>query len=226
MMDPSLTVMQVGSNYAVFLEKIADMFESIAHTLPQYQQLHESCKHQLHFQSQSQDARLAALMSYVYADMIQFCLDLYRMLSRGHHGTLLFTYENPAFWNIRNSRLKIPGRRFPIRKCLPFCYGAVRPHPTNYFEPLSTFSVTKLAQDIASISNPKLSSNVWYYLTLCRGWTATSSPLVTYNTLAPARLALRPSRSAPPTAQNMVRRRDQKSNPGPRHDSATSKRVH
>lgn len=72
------------------------MFETVARGLPQYQQLHEACKHQLRFQSRSHDERLAALLSYVYADMVQFCMDVYRMFSRGSRSKLLFTYKNPT----------------------------------------------------------------------------------------------------------------------------------
>lgn len=84
------------------------MFETIAHVLPQYQQLHAACKHQLRFQSQSQDERLAALMSYVYADVIQFCLDVYRMFSRASHGKLLFL-------RTKNSSIPTASYRFVIR---------------------------------------------------------------------------------------------------------------
>ena len=82
--------MQVGSDYVPFLEKITDMFEAIAHELPQYQQLHDSCRHQF---QRRQDDRLTSLMSYVYADIIQFCLELYCMFSKGPQGMLDFTYK-------------------------------------------------------------------------------------------------------------------------------------
>ncbi|KAF2467048.1 uncharacterized protein BDR25DRAFT_267857 [Lindgomyces ingoldianus] len=76
-------VFKLGSNYVLFLEKIADMFESIAHALPQYQQFHDSCRRQ--FQEVRHD-QMITLMSYVYADIIQFCLELYHMFSRGSQG--------------------------------------------------------------------------------------------------------------------------------------------
>ncbi|ORY12258.1 hypothetical protein BCR34DRAFT_306723 [Clohesyomyces aquaticus] len=79
-------VFKLGSAYVLFLEKIADMFETVAMQLPQYQQFHHTCKGQ--FQETQQD-RVTTLMSYVYADIVQFCLELYRMFSRGSPGVKL-----------------------------------------------------------------------------------------------------------------------------------------
>jgi hypothetical protein len=75
--------MQVGSHYVLFLEKACEMFSSMARSLPQYGQILTSCKQ--HFETAQQDDLI--LLSYVYADIVTFCLELYCMFSRGFHGT-------------------------------------------------------------------------------------------------------------------------------------------
>ncbi|KAF2266654.1 hypothetical protein CC78DRAFT_531460 [Lojkania enalia] len=79
-------IFKVGSSYVLFLEKVADMFEAIARVLPQYRQFQDTCRQ--HSQN-SQHHRLTSLMAYVYADIVQFCLDLYRIFSRGSQGARL-----------------------------------------------------------------------------------------------------------------------------------------
>jgi hypothetical protein len=64
------------------------MFEAIAHILPPYQQIFETIQHVgVDAQLPSEDARLAALLSHVYADLVQLFLDLYRTFCRGAQGT-------------------------------------------------------------------------------------------------------------------------------------------
>ena len=77
-------LVQAASKYAIFLEKVAQLLESIAHVLPVYRQIYQSCKAQ--YQSNNHDGRLVVLMSYIYADLMQFCLDVYRMFSRCSQG--------------------------------------------------------------------------------------------------------------------------------------------
>ncbi|KAF2737363.1 hypothetical protein EJ04DRAFT_510470 [Polyplosphaeria fusca] len=77
------SAIKAGSQLVFFLEKIADMFEAIAYALPQYQHFHDSCKQQ--FQESGQD-RLTTFMSLVYADLVQFCLEVHHMFSRNPQG--------------------------------------------------------------------------------------------------------------------------------------------
>ncbi|KAF2692106.1 hypothetical protein K458DRAFT_381930 [Lentithecium fluviatile CBS 122367] len=104
-------VFQVGSNYTLFLEKVADIFETIARVLPPYQQVYEACKHRWQFRSQSHDQRPAVLMSSVYADVVQFSLELYRFFSRGlAQGVALrhLHLSSPTiFWRPLDSRLAL-----------------------------------------------------------------------------------------------------------------------
>lgn len=81
---------QACNDYPSFQEKIADMFEVIAHILPPYKQIYEACRrNNSHSHAQSEDDRLAAIMSYVYADLIHFSLDIYRIFCRDPRGMFL-----------------------------------------------------------------------------------------------------------------------------------------
>jgi hypothetical protein len=80
---------QAGSSYVLFLEKVTHIFENLSHVLPNYQQLYEGVKRQLH---NAFDDRIYTLMSYVYADVAQLWLDIYHVFSRGSTGRLSFTY--------------------------------------------------------------------------------------------------------------------------------------
>ncbi|KAF2184456.1 hypothetical protein K469DRAFT_185232 [Zopfia rhizophila CBS 207.26] len=97
-------VFKIGSNYILFLEKIADMFESIAHVLPRYTQFHDTCRRQ--FQETRHDWP-TSLMSYLYAEIIQFCLELYRIFSRGSQGVGLrhrIGFLTTVLWEPLDSR--------------------------------------------------------------------------------------------------------------------------
>ncbi|PSN68713.1 hypothetical protein BS50DRAFT_490737 [Corynespora cassiicola Philippines] len=98
-------VFKAASKYAIFLEKVAQLLESIAHVLPVYRQIYQSCKAQ--YQSNNHDGRLVVLMSYVYADLMQFCLDVYRMFSRCSQGGKLRHLRlssTPIIWRPLDSR--------------------------------------------------------------------------------------------------------------------------
>ncbi|OAL48734.1 hypothetical protein IQ07DRAFT_513277 [Pyrenochaeta sp. DS3sAY3a] len=102
-------VFKIGSNYVTFLEKIVDMFEVIAHILPPYQQIFETIQHAgVDAQLPSEDARLAALLSHVYADLVQLFLDLYRTFCRGAQGSglrhLSLDSTQSALWRPLDSR--------------------------------------------------------------------------------------------------------------------------
>ncbi|KAF1940879.1 hypothetical protein EJ02DRAFT_405735 [Clathrospora elynae] len=102
-------VFKVGSGYAFFLEKIADMFEAIANIVPPYQQIYEVCRHDiLGSHLDDQDGHLATLMSYVYTDLVQLCLDFYRVFCRGTQGCglrhLTLGTTQAALWRPLDSR--------------------------------------------------------------------------------------------------------------------------
>jgi hypothetical protein len=69
---------QVASEYVLFLEKIADIFEAMANILPPYHQIYTICKRRMGVAHvDAEDEQLATLMSYAYADMVRICLDFY-----------------------------------------------------------------------------------------------------------------------------------------------------
>ena len=83
---------QMSSFYILLLEKVADMFEAIAHTMPPYQQVYdEACRGDSSQPSVKQENHhLAELLSYVYADFVQLFLEIYQLFCRGSQGTLDF----------------------------------------------------------------------------------------------------------------------------------------
>jgi hypothetical protein len=65
------------------------MFEAIAHVVPPYQQIYETCRaNTSDSMVREEDCHLAALMSYVYADFVQLFLEIYFIFCRGTQGTL------------------------------------------------------------------------------------------------------------------------------------------
>jgi hypothetical protein len=63
------------------------MFEAIAHIIPPYQRIYEVCKRNTpDAHTKAEDYDLAALISYVYADLVQFFLELYQTFCRGTQG--------------------------------------------------------------------------------------------------------------------------------------------
>lgn len=76
-------VFRISSNHPVFLEKAADMLETIAHIVSPYRQMYEGCNRNGPVSHLAvQDLHLAALMSNVYADIVCLCLDLYKIFCR------------------------------------------------------------------------------------------------------------------------------------------------
>lgn len=67
----------------LFLEKSADMFEALANLLPPYGQIYERIGST---PNTNEDRQLSTLMSYVYADIISLCLDIYKVFHRGLQG--------------------------------------------------------------------------------------------------------------------------------------------
>jgi hypothetical protein len=63
------------------------MFEAIAHILPPYQRIYETCRRNApDSHTQAGDHDLTALMSYVYADLVRLCLELCQTFCRGIQG--------------------------------------------------------------------------------------------------------------------------------------------
>ncbi|PZD26611.1 FCP1, TFIIF-interacting CTD phosphatase, NLI-interacting factor, partial [Pyrenophora tritici-repentis] len=99
-------VTDISSDYAVFLEKIADIFEAVAQIIPPYQQIYEVCKRNTFDPNGGAEGlHLAALMSYVYADLVQLCLDLYWVFCRGAQGSETHFLAPPTPWRPLDSRL-------------------------------------------------------------------------------------------------------------------------
>lgn len=83
-------IFKIGSDYPIFMEKVADMFETIAQVVSPYRQIYDNCKrHGSASHLSVEDYRPAALMSNVYADIVHVCLDIYRVFCRGALGCTL-----------------------------------------------------------------------------------------------------------------------------------------
>ncbi|KAH5165808.1 hypothetical protein HBI73_034470 [Parastagonospora nodorum] len=100
---------QVINSNVLFYEKVADMFEAMASILPPYQQIYTICKQRLHgAQIDAEDERLAMLMSYAFSDLVNLCLDIYRIFFRSvessgsRHLTNIFTTSTQ--WRPLDSR--------------------------------------------------------------------------------------------------------------------------
>ncbi|KAF1849900.1 uncharacterized protein K460DRAFT_326227 [Cucurbitaria berberidis CBS 394.84] len=117
-------VFKAGSHYVTLLEKIADMFETIAHILPPYKQIYKSCeRNYLSLNTRTEDTHLTALLSYVYADLVQLSLELYRIFYRGSQGLrlrpLTLNSTQSALWRPLDSRFaRLEARIFHHRKWL------------------------------------------------------------------------------------------------------------
>ncbi|RMZ66153.1 hypothetical protein GMOD_00005227 [Pyrenophora seminiperda CCB06] len=99
-------IFKISSDYALLLEKIADTFEAVAQIIPPYQQIYEVCKRNTSDPNvDAEGLRLAALMSYVYADLVQLCLELYQIFCRGFQGPETHYLTLPTLWRPLDSRL-------------------------------------------------------------------------------------------------------------------------
>ncbi|CAO2658715.1 Nn.00g064380.m01.CDS01 [Neocucurbitaria sp. VM-36] len=102
-------VFKAGSDFPILLEKIADMLEAVAHILPPYQHILETCeRNTFSLETRTEDPRLAMLLSYVYMDLVQIFLDLYRIFCRGSQGLrlrhLTLDSTQSALWRPLDSR--------------------------------------------------------------------------------------------------------------------------
>jgi hypothetical protein len=79
---------QISNDSVLLLEKIADMLETIAQIIPRYQEIYDICKRNGSGSlGKAEDHHLATLLSYVYADIVQLFLELYRIFCREAQGT-------------------------------------------------------------------------------------------------------------------------------------------
>ncbi|KAF2273239.1 uncharacterized protein EI97DRAFT_436295 [Westerdykella ornata] len=92
-------VFKVGSDYVLFLEAACDLLETLTQSLPRYQERKDA------YSSLSLAAQREGLLllSCVYADIVQFFLDLYCMFSRASKGARL-RHHTPADWRPLDSR--------------------------------------------------------------------------------------------------------------------------
>ncbi|KAF2018188.1 hypothetical protein BU24DRAFT_166726 [Aaosphaeria arxii CBS 175.79] len=94
-------VFRTGSRYELLVQKIAELFGSIARALPEYDVLLKSVWQQSHAPT---DDRLT-LLSHVYADIVRLCLELYCMFSRSQGAKLRHRYDfASAAWKPLDTR--------------------------------------------------------------------------------------------------------------------------
>ncbi|XXG99675.1 hypothetical protein Hte_006016 [Hypoxylon texense] len=77
-----LLIFKIGSNYSGFFEKVSQMLETISTSLPQYREALSICQSR---KFTTQD-RLVKSLSFVYADIFEFCRQLIVMLNHGSRG--------------------------------------------------------------------------------------------------------------------------------------------
>ncbi|KAH7394217.1 hypothetical protein DE146DRAFT_122734 [Phaeosphaeria sp. MPI-PUGE-AT-0046c] len=86
-------ILQLGDNLASFLENVANMFENLSFRLPQFQAWYELCRKNLRTCDKS---RLGHALSFIYTDVIQFCLHVYRIFNRTTKNSGLLTRARSA----------------------------------------------------------------------------------------------------------------------------------
>ncbi|KAF2185894.1 hypothetical protein K469DRAFT_687714 [Zopfia rhizophila CBS 207.26] len=76
------TANKLGSNHILFLERICEMFENMGMLLPAYEEY--ATKMQARAQQQQKDTpdRLLKALAYIYTDLLQFCFDACKLLSK------------------------------------------------------------------------------------------------------------------------------------------------
>ncbi|KLU90680.1 hypothetical protein MAPG_10532, partial [Magnaporthiopsis poae ATCC 64411] len=92
-----LLVCQLGSSYAGFFEKTADMLSSIALEMPQYADYVVTCN----ARSDIKSPRLLKTLSFLYTDIIDFCAQICDMFSRTGRGSNLLrrmTFIAEVMW--------------------------------------------------------------------------------------------------------------------------------
>lgn len=116
-------------HYPLLLEKVADMFEAIAHILPPYQQIYDLCaRNASGSHLVGEDHHLAGLMSNVYADLVQLCLELYRLCCRGTKSTSIhffFSHKYRQAGSFVMSAVKAPAGVLLSYHCSASEYSAL-----------------------------------------------------------------------------------------------------
>ncbi|KAH7085131.1 hypothetical protein BKA63DRAFT_499053 [Paraphoma chrysanthemicola] len=117
-------VIQVASDYPLFMEKVANLIEAIANMLPPYHQIYATCRNRTSSaQTITKDVHLEALMSYAYYDLVDLFLDIYCIFFRGTLGTqsrhLAVASAAPVHWRPLDSRFaRLEGRLIQHRRWL------------------------------------------------------------------------------------------------------------
>jgi len=103
------------------------MFEHMAQMLPEYERFYETCKSQF---LQTKQDRLTTLMSYLYVDIVHFCLEVRRIFARGLQGMYVLrtvnTHIPAAPPNLHIGSVKLTGNGSVPRSSAP-PFGTVEP---------------------------------------------------------------------------------------------------
>lgn len=75
---------QLATNHVTFLEKVAAMFEKLSMSVPQFQELYDSCAARKYQGDSSR--RLVKLLSLVYEDIVAFCGEIILILHPRRQG--------------------------------------------------------------------------------------------------------------------------------------------
>ena len=73
---------KLGSTHILFLERLCDMFETMSMQLPAYEEYTTAMRDRARQQSKNTPDRLLKALTYIYTDLIQFCFDAYKLLSK------------------------------------------------------------------------------------------------------------------------------------------------
>ncbi|KUJ08082.1 uncharacterized protein LY89DRAFT_742377 [Mollisia scopiformis] len=85
----------LGSNYTIFLEKMINMFEEIGDRLPAYGEYYELVRKRKEatndnstgkLATETSNDRLCKALSYLYADIMEFCQEAYQLFSANRKG--------------------------------------------------------------------------------------------------------------------------------------------
>jgi hypothetical protein len=131
-----IDIEQTGRSYPLILSKAADMFDIIARLLPPYQQLYTTRTNMQPHLQDAQDLALTELMSYIYADMAELCLDLYCLFTRALSGKQYIFFSYVQTTSTRGATFRNfygqTGRRWPSPITLLGHGGAtIQPGPMN-----------------------------------------------------------------------------------------------
>jgi hypothetical protein len=83
-----LTGLKLGSSYVSFLEKISDMFEKMAETLPMYEEFIATIRARVLKKEQFVPERLLKNLAIIYSDVIQFCQEACSLFTKRKGGCI------------------------------------------------------------------------------------------------------------------------------------------